>query len=175
MKMANSENMFIIGEIVNTHGVKGEVRIKQITDFIERFNEGSTVYLKNKSDDIEPLTIESAREHKHLLLVRFIQYSSLDEAEQLKGLSLYIKAEQLSELGPNEYYYHEIIGCAVYSTEGELIGEIDSILSPGANDVWVVQNDTGKEFLIPYIADVVKLVDVKNKRVTIEIMEGLLE
>lgn len=173
--MKNEEKMFIIGEIVNTHGVKGEVRIKQITDFTERFDVGATVYLKNKTNDYIPLTVATSRLHKNLLLVRFDEYTTLDEVENLKGYSLYIKESQLTELDEGEFYYHEIIGCTVYSTEGELIGVVESILAPGANDVWVVQTDDGKEHLIPYIADVVKQVDVQNKRITIEIMEGLLE
>lgn len=175
MNMINPENMFLIGEIVNTHGVKGEVRIKQITDFIERFDEGSTVYLKDKSNELIPLTIEMSRLHKNLLLVRFEQYQTHDEVEQLKGLTLHITKEQQTELGSNEFYYHEIIGCTVHSTEDEVIGVVDHILAPGANDVWVVKNDAGKEYLIPYIADVVKEVDVENKRIIIEIMEGLLD
>lgn len=173
--MRNEEKMYIIGEIVNTHGVKGEVRIKQITDFDERFDAGSTVYLKNKANEYSALTIATSRLHKNLFLVRFEQYSTLDEVEKLKGLSLYIKEDQLTELSPGEFYYHEIIGCTVYSTEDELIGKVDSILAPGANDVWVVKTEDGKEHLIPYIADVVKEVDVGNKRITIEIMEGLLD
>lgn len=175
MKMTNTEKMFIIGEIVNTHGVKGEVRIKQITDFIERFAEGATVYLQDKSEQFVPLTIDMSRQHKNLLLVRFEQYKTLDEVEPLKGLTLHIKEEQLTELGPNEYYYHEIIGCSVHSTENEKIGVVDSILAPGANDVWVVKDDRGKEYLIPYIADVVKEVDIERKQIIIKLMEGLLD
>lgn len=173
--MNNEEKMFIIGKIVNTHGVKGEVRIKQITDFIERFDVGATVYLKNKTNDYIPLTVVTSRRHKNLLLVRFEQYTTLNEVESIKDFSLYIKEDQLTELNKGEFYYHEIIGCTVHSTEGELIGTVDSILAPGANDVWVVKTDEGKEHLIPYIADVVKQVDVPNKRITIEIMEGLLD
>lgn len=173
--MSQDEQMFIIGEIVNTHGVKGEVRIKQITHFIERFDEGSTVYLKDQSENFIPLTIESSRQHQHLLLVRFEQYDTLEEVEVLKGLTLHIKEEQLTELDPGEYYYHEIIGCTVYSTDDELIGIVDSILAPGANDVWVVKDEKDREYLIPYIADVVKKVDVEQKRIKIEVMEGLLD
>lgn len=175
MQMIQNEKKFIIGEIVNTHGVKGEVRIKQITDFIERFDPGATVYLKDKANDYTPLIIATSRLHKNLILVKFEQYSTLEEAERLRGASLYIKEDQLTELAQGEFYYHEIIGCTVQSTTGDVIGIIDSILAPGANDVWVVKDKSGKEYLIPYIPDVVTAVDVKNKLVTIEVMEGLLE
>lgn len=169
------DKLYVIGEIINTHGIKGEVKVKQITDFIERFSEGSTVYLKDQSNNIQTLTIETFRLHKHHILLRFKELNTLDEVEPLKGLTLYIKHEQLTELEPGEYYYHEIIGCTVQSTEGKKIGVVDSILAPGANDVWVVKNESGKEYLIPYIPLIVKQVDVNKKIVTIELMEGLLD
>src|SRR5699024_3159331 len=122
-----------------------------------------------------PLTISASRRHKGLLLVRFEEYKTLNEVELFKAVSLDIKEEQQTELAAHEYYYHEIIGCEVISTEDEEIGTIDYTLAPGANDVWVVKNDAGKELLIPYIPDVVKDVDVEKKRVIIEVMEGLFD
>lgn len=175
MNNSVNEQLYIIGEILNTHGIKGEVKVKQITDFIERFDPGKTVYLQNSSKEIIPLTIVSSRQHKNALLVKFEQYDTIEESEKLKGKTLYIKHEQLTKLGPNEYYYHELIGCMVKTTDGETIGIIESILAPGANDVFIVESEDGKEYLIPHIADVVKQVDVENKVVTIEVMEGLLD
>ncbi|HLS22818.1 MAG TPA: ribosome maturation factor RimM [Pseudogracilibacillus sp.] len=173
--MSNNENMFLIGEIVNTHGVKGEVRVRQITDFDERFDKGNTVYVKDKSGKYTELTIENSRFHKYFRLLKFKQFPSLEEAESLKGYTLYIKESQQTELEPGEYYYHEIIGCTVVTNEGETIGIVDHILAPGANDVWVVKDEKGKEYLIPYIPDVVKKVDVEEEIIIIEVMEGLLD
>lgn len=175
MSFSENEQLYVIGEIMNTHGIKGEVKVKQITDFIERFDPGETVYMKDSSGEVVPLTIVSSRQHKNAILVKFEQFETIEEAEALKGLTLYIKDGQLTELEPNEYYYHEIIGCTVKTTEGETVGVIESILAPGANDVFVVKDDTDQEYLIPHIADVVKHVDVENKIVTIEVMEGLLD
>lgn len=173
--MTNQTEMFLIGKIVNTHGTTGEVKVKQISDFDERFTPGAIVYVIDQNDALTQLTIESARRHKNHLLLRFENYRSLQSAEPFKGLSLMIKREQLTELKEHEYYYYEIIGCLVTTTDGVEIGVVDSILSPGANDVWVVKNKQGKEYLIPYIADVVKEVDVSEKKIIIEVMEGLLD
>ena len=151
--------MFIVGKIINTHGLKGEVKVKRITDFEERFHVGSTVYIKRSDGDVYPLKIDGFRTHKNHDLLHFEGYDTIELAERLKGETLYIKKEQLTPLEPGEYY----------------IGEIESILTPGANDVWVVKNDEGKEFLIPYIKDVVKEVNVEQKKVFIETMEGLLD
>lgn len=169
------EQLFVIGEIINTHGIKGEVKVKQITDFIERFDEGETVYLSNEQKNVQSLIIETSRQHKQHLLIRFKGYDTIEQVEILKGKTLYIKSDQQHELAEHEYYYHEIIGCTVQTTDGEVIGVVDSILAPGANDVWVVKNERGKEYLIPYIPLVVKDVNVEKKTVTIQLMEGLLD
>lgn len=167
--------MFIVGEIINTQGIKGEVKVKRITDFEERFHVGSTVYVQMDKNDVKPLRIERFRTHKRHDIIKFEGYDSINDVEHFKGKKLYIKEDQLTELEAGEYYYHEIIGCKMYTLEGAYIGEIESILSPGANDVWVVKDEHGKELLIPYIDPVVKKVDVKNKLVHIEVMEGLLD
>lgn len=169
-----SEKLFEVGKIVNTHGVKGEVRVVRITDFSERFNIGNTLYIKHV-DKLLPLTITNHRRHKQFDLLHFSGYETIDDVQPLINQTLYIKEEQLTPLPEGEYYYYEIIGCEVITTEGESIGVVDHILAPGANDVWVVKRPDGKEALIPYIDDVVKQVDVQNKLITIELMEGLLD
>ena len=97
------------------------------------------------------------------------------EAEKFKNLQLKVDSENISELEENEFYFHEIIGCRVFDENNMLLGEVVEILTPGANDVWVIKGENGKEILIPYIADVVKNVDVQNKKIDIEIMEGLID
>lgn len=167
--------MFVVGKIINSHGIKGEVKVKKITDFPERFQIGNVVYITNQKEDLIPLKIDGFRTHKNNLLLHFEGYDSIDDIEPLKGVELKIKEEQQEKLGENEFYYHEIIGCKVITTENEELGIIVSILSPGANDVWVVRGKNNNEILIPYIEPVVKHVNVANKKVTIELMEGLIE
>jgi len=167
--------MLKIGKIVNTHGIKGEVKVKRITDFAERFAVGNNVYDKKGQNEFDPLIISHHRLHKNMDLLQFESYDNINDVEHMKGSVLYIKKDQLTELNEGEYYYYEIIGCIVETAEGELVGEIDHILAPGANDVWVVKSPQGKEILIPYIDDIVKSVDVSAKKVIIDPMEGLLD
>lgn len=169
-----AETLFEVGKIVNTHGVKGEVRVLRITDFPERFNVGNTLYIK-KNNNLVPLTITSHRVHKQFDLLRFEGYERIEDVQQLMQTTLYIKQSQMTPLPEGEYYYYEIIGCEVVTTEGDSIGIVDHILAPGANDVWVVKRPKGQEALIPYIKDVVKYVDIEKKLITIELMEGLLD
>ncbi|MFB1049594.1 ribosome maturation factor RimM [Paraliobacillus sp. JSM ZJ581] len=168
--------LFNVGKIVNTHGIKGEVKVIRITDFEERFEKGNILYLLGKADgELTPLTIKHHRKHKQFDLLQFESYDSIQSVEPLKDCLLTVKENQLQPLDEGDYYYHEIIGCKVYTVAGELLGEIKEILSPGANDVWVVKCPNQKDILLPYIDDVVKLIDVNEKKVIVELMEGLLD
>lgn len=167
-----------VGKIVNTHGIHGEVRVISITDFKEaRYKKGNTLYaFKEKGEKIK-LTVESWRQHKQFDLLKFEGLTNINDVEHLKGSTLKVNRDDLDdELEEGEFYYHEIIGLTVFTDSGEEIGTIKEILSPGANDVWVVKRkDNGKDVLIPYIDDVVKKVDLDNRNVIIFPMKGLLD
>lgn len=167
---------FNVGKIVNTHGIRGEVRVISTTDFPEeRYIPGNTLYLfLPTSQQPIPLTVSTHRQHKNFDLLTFEGYHSINEVEKWKNAVLKVKADQLSELPEDEFYFHEIIGCTVKDTEENEIGKVTEILTPGANDVWVVKQTNGKEVLIPYIPQVVKQVSVENKEIIIDPMEGLL-
>ncbi|AKC65963.1 ribosome maturation factor RimM [Bacillus altitudinis] len=166
-----------VGKIVNTHGVRGEVRVVSKTDFPEeRYKKGSVLYIF-KQNQKEPLkvTVASHRQHKQFDLLTFEEVGSLNEAEQLKESILKVEKEHLGSLDEGEFYFHEIIGCEVYDEKDKLIGQIKEVLTPGANDVWVVGRKGKKDALIPYIPSVVKTVDISSKKVHIEVMEGLID
>ncbi|GAA0495446.1 ribosome maturation factor RimM [Salinibacillus aidingensis] len=168
--------MFNVGKIVNTHGIKGEVKVIKITDFDERLEPGSKLYWVSDDGSITiPLEVDGHRIHKNFHLLHFDGYSSINDVEPLKNGMLKVSEEQLLTLDEGEYYYHEIIGCEVVTEEGEKVGIIKEILSPGANDIWVVKRSGEKDGLIPYIEEIVKQVDVEHKKVVIHPMEGLLD
>lgn len=170
------EKWFNVGKIVNTQGLKGEVRVISKTDFPEeRYKKGNTLFLfMPKLEKPIPLTIKSRRTHKSFDLLTFEGYEDINLVEKFKEGILKVSESQLGVLNEDEFYFHEIIGCKVITAQGEEIGTVKEILTPGANDVWVVKGQGGKEILIPYIDDVVKKVDVQDKTITIEPMEGLL-
>lgn len=170
------EKWFNVGKIVNTHGIRGEVRVISKTDFPEeRYKVGNTLYLfLPKANTPIELTVKSHRSHKNFDLLTFEGLENINEVEKFRDGILKVPESQLGNLDEGEFYYHEIIGCLVATTKGEEIGKVSEILSPGANDVWVIKGKGGKEILIPYIEDVVKKVDTKEKIILIEPMEGLL-
>ena len=165
-----------VGELVNTHGVQGEVRVISRTDFPEeRFAVGSELdlFMPNETKPIR-LKVASQRQHKNFYLLTFENHYNLSHVEKYKTGMLKIAANQLGELEENAFYYHEIQGCEVVTLEGETLGTVTDILETGANDVWTVTPEKGKPHYIPYIEDIVKDVDIPKKRITIEVMEGLL-
>ncbi|MBW8350472.1 ribosome maturation factor RimM [Bacillus sp. IITD106] len=170
-------NWFNVGKIVNTHGIKGEVRVISKTDFPEeRYSPGSTLYLfLPKTKEPIKLIVKSHRTHKNFDLLTFENYTNINDVEPMKDGILKVSEEQLNDLSEGEYYFYEIIGCTVITEDEEEIGVIKEILTPGANDVWVVKGKDGKELLIPYIDDVVIDISVENKRIIINPIEGLLE
>jgi len=165
-----------VGKIVNTHGIRGEVRIWPQTDFPEvRFRQGSRLllFMPGKAD-ATPVEVVSARPQKNMFLVKLKGIDSMTEAEKLKGGVLKVEDEDRVPLEEGEYYIRDIVGCTVVTEEGETLGVVTDVLSPGANDVWVVKRPKGKELLLPVIDEVVLDVDVAAKRIKVHLMEGLL-
>lgn len=164
---------FDVAKILTTHGLNGEVKVNVITDFPEdRFAEGMQLALKSDTDRI--LTVKKSRLFKQFWLLQFEEVTDIDQAEKLRGQILVVSEDNRGELPEGVYYYKDIFDCDVIDNEtGKRLGKITDIQSPGANDIWLVHEDDRKEYWIPNIADVVKKVDVPNKKVYVELMEGL--
>ncbi|AQP53020.1 ribosome maturation factor RimM [Vagococcus penaei] len=167
-----------VGKIVNTQGIKGEVRVISQTDFAdERYKVGNTLYLFQDKKPMMPLTIKSHRKHKNFDILSFDNHPWINDVEHYRDGILKVAMTDLTELPANEFYYHEIIGANVFEEDGTHLGTIKEILSPGANDVWVIQQPAKnqKDILIPYIESVVLSVDAANQKVVVEIPEGLID
>ena len=137
----NKPDWLTVGIIVKPQGLKGEVRVKSRTDFPEtRFAPDSQLTLFHDSfSSPRRVTVERYRPHKGIFVVKFRELNAFEEVEPLCGATLKIAREDIHALDEHEYYFYEIIGCEVFTTEGERLGTIDDILQPGANDVWVVK------------------------------------
>jgi len=167
---------FDVGNIVNTHGLKGEVRVQSITNYPkDRYYVGSPLVLFKEKEEPVELEVSSYRAHKNFDLLTFKNHPSINDVEKYVGGLLKVSEDHLFELNEDEYYLHEIIGLEVINEEGEKIGKIKEILSPGANDVWVVQRQNQKDLLLPYIESVILNVDLEKEQVVVHVMEGLDE
>ncbi|ANF96494.1 ribosome maturation factor RimM [Paenibacillus bovis] len=172
-----SEQWLMVGKIVNTHGIRGELKIYPNTDFPEvRFAPGNKLQMINEETGAsQQVEVQTSRLQKNMYVIRFKGFGNINEVEQYKGWVLKVSKNDTVDLEEDEYYFHEIIGCEVVTDEGQSLGVITEILTPGANDVWVVKPAKGKDILIPYIHDVVLDINVEDKKITIHVMEGLLE
>lgn len=171
------EQLYTVGKLVNTHGVRGEVKIVPQTDFPEeRFAPGSRLVLVHP-DDGRTLAVQIAasRMHKQTYIAKFRGYDDINDIVAYKGWLLKVAETERAPLEEGEYYYSQIISCTVVTDEGETLGEIKEILAPGANHVWVVARPKGKDVLLPVIDDVVLEVDVEAKRVRVHLLEGLID
>lgn len=166
-------NYFHVGKIVNTHGIKGEVKVVPITDFAdERFQVGNDLAIE-KNGEYVPVTVESARPHKGMELIKFQGLDNINDVQTFRNCYLDVSEDQQDDLADGQYYYRQIIGLDVVTSDGRRLGQIKEILSPGANDVWVVQRPGKDDLLLPVIKDVIKKVDLDNHQVLVELMEGL--
>lgn len=160
---------------MNTHGIRGELKVKAITDFAdERFAKGATVY-RLADGKYHPETVEKARVHKGMWLITFKGVTNINEVEAYKGEELFVAENDRESLSDGEYYYSDIIDCTVLDESGQIIGTVKEIMETGANDVWIVKRPKGPDALIPVIADVVKDVNVVDQTITIDVLEGLLD
>ncbi len=162
-----------IGEIVNTQGNRGAVRVIPLTDFPERFTGMKSVSVKT-GDIRKEYRIEQLYHHKKYVIIKFDGINSIGEGKALKGGLLQVTRDQLVPLPEGSYYVFDLVGLPVYTLEGEYLGEIRDILKTGANDVFVVEGEGEKAVLIPALKQLVKMIDLKGRCVKVDPPEGLL-
>lgn len=160
-----------IGRINGPWGLRGEVKVTLHTDFPERFQDLSIVYL---GPEARPVRLLSSRLYKGQILLRLEGYADRTAAEELRGQWVQIPREEVVPLPEGEHYAFELIGLRVLTTDGRDLGEIVEILFTGANEVFVVRSSTG-EVLIPYVRDVVVREDLEAGTLWVEPIPGLLE
>lgn len=175
--MSDSQKRFTVGQVANTHGVRGELKIWPQTDFPDvRFAKGSELLLVHPEGLAEEkLRVERSRDQKNVYIVKFQGLDDINAVLPYKGWAVKVEADQRAKLEPDEYYYRDIIGATVNLEDGSTFGVVEDILKPGANDVWVVKRPQGKPVLLPVIDEVVLNVDIAAKTITIDLMEGLVD
>ncbi|MFW5445971.1 ribosome maturation factor RimM [Aerococcus urinaeequi] len=173
------EQYYLVGKIVNTQALRGEVRVMATTDFPEeRFKIGATLAIFNGNKLVETVEVDGHRLHKNFNLLHFKGKDNINDVEKFKGFDLKVAGteREADELDENEFYYDDIIGLEVYTTDEIYLGKVREITSLPSNDVWAIQRpNKGKDFLIPYIEDIVLEIDLDDNRVVIDPMDGLID
>lgn len=162
-----------VGQIVNTFGIKGQVKVVPFTNDVERFEELKKVYIVNRKNRKE-VEIENVKYHKNMVLLKFKGLERIEDVEIFKNCYLEIDRKDGKPLEEGEYYIVDLIGLDVYTDKGEHLGKVDDIYNTGSNDIYVVKNELGKQILLPYIDDVVKEINLEDKKIIVHIIDGLM-
>lgn len=163
-----------IGQIVNTFGIKGMVKVKPFTDNIERFSNLEKIYIKNKSGQTE-YKIQEVKYHKNMVLIKFEGIENPEQADLLRNSYLIVDRETEEPLEAGRYYIVDMIGLDVFTDDNEYLGKLEDIYNTGSNDIYVVKNELGKQVLLPAIEDVIKNIDMDNKKVIVHLIPGLVK
>ena len=168
------ESRFQVGVISSTHGVRGEVKVFPTTDDVKRFKKLKEVILDTGKEDII-LTIEGVKFFKKFAILKFKDYNNINDIEKYKGKSLYVERANAVRLQKDEYFIADLMGCKVVDEDENPLGVLKDVLETGANDVYIVTSPEGKELLFPAIKECILDIDFKNGKMTVHVMDGLLD
>ena len=168
------EQRFRIGEIANTHGIRGEVKVYPTTDDVARFKKLKKCILETKQGEML-LHVESCKFFKQFAILKFKEFNNINEVEQYKHCSLYVEREDAVKCEEDEYYIADLVGCTVYNEDDSELGDLIDVIQTGANDVYVVRMESGKELMIPAIEECILSVSITERRVKVHLLKGLLD
>ena len=164
---SKTQTTALVGIIIGSHGILGEAQIQPHSDNPDRFTSGSALISNG-----ETLRIESSRQHKGNIIVKFEGINTIEKASDLIGRSLEIPIRSISSLEADNYYHYQIIGLKVWTSDHEYLGDIAEILATGSNDVYIVSN-ARKDTLIPALKSIIKDVNLKLGYMIVELPDGL--
>ena len=162
-----------VGQIVNTFGIKGEVKVVPFTNDINRFDDLKKVYVTSRKE-AKLYKVENVRYHKNMVLLKLENINNPEDAEMLKNAYLEIDREDAIPLEEGTYFIADLIGLEVYSDEGNLLGKVEDIYNTGSNDIYVIKDELWKQILLPGIKEVIKDVQIQNAKIIVHLIPGLI-
>ena len=162
-----------VGQIVNTFGIKGEIKVTPFTNDIRRFDDLKKVYVKTRKES-KLYNVENARYHKNMVLLKLKGINTPEEAEILRNAFLEIDREDAIPLEEGTYFIADLLGLEVYTDEGKLLGRVNDIYNTGSKDIYVIKDELGKQVLLPGIDEVIKEVDLNNGKIIVHLIPGLV-
>ncbi len=166
------ESLLEVGQIVNSYGIRGYVKVVPLVDNNNQFLNFQKLYIQN-AKEMQELEVEDVKFSKNLVLLKFKGIETIEQAETFRDSYLKAKREDI-KLENGAYFIVDLIGLEVYTQEGKLLGILKEVMQPGANDVYIVENEEKKEILLPAIPDVIKKIDLENKKMIVNLLEGLV-
>lgn len=168
------EDLYQVGAITQTHGIKGEVKVFPMTDDISRFKNMKDLILDTGKEQIK-LDVVSVRAQKNLVILKFKGYDDINQVEKYKGCGLFVTKDNRVKCDKDEYFIADLIDVTAVDEEERQLGKITDVITTGANDVYVVEDDYGREILFPAIKECILNVDLKNNIMKVHVMDGLLD
>lgn len=168
------EDLLQVGAITSTHGVRGEVKVFSTTDDAKRFSKLKEVEMETK-EGTTTLHIKGVKYFKQFVILKFAEFDSLNDVEAIKGRKLFVTRKNAVKLQKDEFFIADLIGLKVVDEQKGLEGIVNDVLQTGANDVYDITLDDGRDLLLPAIKDCVLHVDMENGIIKIHILEGLLD
>ncbi len=168
------EDMLRIGVVTTTHGIRGEVKVFPTTDQVSRFEKCDEVILVTKEGNLV-LHVNRVKYFKDRVILGFREYDNINQVEGFQKCDLMVTRENALPLKEGEYYLCDVVGAGVVEEDGSPVGEVTDVIETGANHVFAVRMDSGKEVLLPVIPDCIKKVDTEAGVVTAHIMKGLMD
>ena len=168
------DNLISIAKILNFHGIKGEAKLGFTKGREVQIESLKKVFAKKNGEFFE-LNVSSVRFHKHFAIVKFKEFQTVNDVEEYKGCDLYLSKDEVAEtLDNDEYLISDLIGMDVYDEDGSCVGVITAIGENLANDLLSVKDANGKEHLVPFVKELVPVVDLKGRKVVVNNIEGLI-
>lgn len=168
------EDRLQVGVITSTHGVRGEVKVFPTTDNVSRFKNLKEVILDTGKEELT-LEVESVKFFKKFAILKFKGLDSINEVEKYRKKGLYVTRKNAVKLKKDEYFIADLIGLKVKNEQEQLIGTLREVIQTGANDVYVVEREDGKELLLPAIKQCILQVQIEEGWIQVHILEGLWE
>ena len=162
-----------VGQIVNTFGIKGEIKVTPFTNDIRRFDDLKKVYVKTRKES-KLYNVENVRYHKNMVLLKLKGINTPEEAEMLRNAFLEIDREDAIPLEEGTYFIADLLGLEVYTDEGKLLGKVEDIYNTGSKDIYAIKDELGKQVLLPGIDEVIKEVDLNNGKIIVHLIPGLV-
>ena len=167
-------DLFRVGVIANTHGIRGEVKVYPTTDDLNRFDQLKEVILDTGRERIN-LQVQGVRYFKNMAILKFKGIDNINDVEKYKGKDLLVTRENAVPLEENEYYIADLIDMEVYNEDGSRLGILNDVMQTGANDVYVIALENGKELLLPNIDQCILDVNTDENKMTVHVLEGLTD
>ena len=165
--------MYVVGQVLKPQGIKGEIKVKSVSPDPKRFKTLKKIYIQK--ENLETYSIESVRISNKFVFLKLSEINNREDTEKLRGCDILIEESDLINLLPGEYFIHDLIGCQVVTEEGLKVGELIDVSQYSSNDVYVVKNEAGEEVLIPAIKEVIRQVDIVQKKIIVNLLEGLID